>query len=139
MEILFHDDTKKYFPVYVKRKNGTNGLIDYFMNGTPDVQFSRQVQEHYISQKEYDKSDDLVVRKELLKYKDIKLADPFGIRVKHEQLSPYSNNTQIDRKSCIYIIYKQKSKSILISFKISIIHIHSLITHQEQSRGKITE
>eukprot|EP01037_Dinobryon_pediforme_P019729 gene19729-20198_t len=58
VEILCHEDTKKYFPVYVKRKNGTNGLIDYFMNGTPDVQFSRQVQEHYISQEEYEKIND---------------------------------------------------------------------------------
>ena len=58
VEILCHEDTKKYFPVYVKRKNGTNGLIDYFVNGTPDVQFSRQVQEHYISQEEYERIND---------------------------------------------------------------------------------
>ena len=58
VEILCHEDTKKYFPVYAKRKNGTNGLIDYFMNGTPDVQFSRQVQEHYISQEEYERIND---------------------------------------------------------------------------------
>eukprot|EP01042_Synura_sphagnicola_P036324 gene36324-biopygen2213 len=58
MEILCHEDTKKYFPVYVKRKNGTNSLIDYFMNGTPDVQFSRQVQDHYISKEEYERIND---------------------------------------------------------------------------------
>jgi len=28
------------------------------MNGTPDVQFSRQVHEHYISQEEYERIND---------------------------------------------------------------------------------
>jgi len=39
----------------VRRKNGTNVLIDYFVNGTPDVQFPRQVQDHYISQEVYER------------------------------------------------------------------------------------
>ena len=41
VEIVCHEDTKKYFPVYVKRKNGTNGLIDYFMNCTSGVPFMK--------------------------------------------------------------------------------------------------
>ena len=54
MEILCHDDTKKYFPAYVKKKNGVNGLIDYFINGTPDVGFTKQVNEKYITNERYD-------------------------------------------------------------------------------------
>jgi len=54
VDILCHGDTKQYFPIYVKRKNGTNGLVDYFINGTPDPQFSRQVSEQYIPSDKYE-------------------------------------------------------------------------------------
>ena len=75
VDILCHGDTKQYFPIYVKRKNGTNGLVDYFINGTPDPQFSRQVSEQYIPS---DKYEDI---KEFLEYLDkhFKALKPFGI------------------------------------------------------------
>ena len=40
VEILYHEDTKPFFPTYIKRKGSDNGLLDYFFNGTPDVQLS---------------------------------------------------------------------------------------------------
>ena len=48
VEILYHEDTKLFFPTYIKRKGSDNGLLDYFFNGTPDVQFSKQIREKYI-------------------------------------------------------------------------------------------
>ena len=61
IEILCHDDTKKYFPAYVKKKNGVNGLIDYFVNGTPDVGFTKQVIEKYMTNEKYDEIRDFNV------------------------------------------------------------------------------
>ena len=61
IEILCHDDTKKYFPAYVKKKNGVNGLIDYFVNGTPDVGFTKQVIDKYMTNERYDEIRDFNV------------------------------------------------------------------------------
>jgi len=43
IENLYHGDTKPFFPTYMKRKSNNNGLLDYFFNGTPEVQFSKQI------------------------------------------------------------------------------------------------
>jgi len=58
IEILCHDDIKKHFPAYVKKKNGVNGLIDYFVNGTADVGFTKQVIEKYMTNERYDEIRD---------------------------------------------------------------------------------
>ena len=34
IEILYHEDTKPFFPTYIKRKGSDDGLLDYFFNGT---------------------------------------------------------------------------------------------------------
>jgi len=48
IEILHHEDTKPFFPTYIKRKGSENSLLDYFFKGTPDVQFSKQIRKKYI-------------------------------------------------------------------------------------------
>ena len=48
IDILHHEDTAKFFPPFVVRKQGKLGLIDYYLQGTPDVVFSRQVMDKYI-------------------------------------------------------------------------------------------
>jgi len=58
IEILCHDDTMKYFPVFVKKKNGVLGLIDYFVNGTPDVGFTKQINDKYITAERYEQIQD---------------------------------------------------------------------------------
>ena len=45
----------------MKKKNGVNGLIDYFINGTPDVGFTKQVNEKYITNERYDEIRDFKV------------------------------------------------------------------------------
>ena len=58
VEILYHEDTREFFPTYIKKKGGSNGLLDYFMNGTPDVQFSRLVSDRYIQTEKWEKEKD---------------------------------------------------------------------------------
>ena len=58
VEILYHEDTKAFFPTYIKRKGSDNGLLDYFFNGTPDVQFSKQIREKYIDTEKWEKMKD---------------------------------------------------------------------------------
>ena len=66
--------------IYVKRKNGTNGLVDYFINGTPDPQFSRQVSEQNIPS---DKYEDLKEFPEYLDkhFKALKTIEPNLLRI----------------------------------------------------------
>ena len=45
IEKLNREDTKPIFPTYIKRKGSNNGLLDYFFNGTPDDQLSKQIRE----------------------------------------------------------------------------------------------
>jgi len=58
VEILYHEDTKPFFPTYIKRKGSDNGLLDYFFNGTPDVQFSKQIREKYIDSEKWERMKD---------------------------------------------------------------------------------
>ena len=59
VEILCHEDTRRYFPAYIKKKGGSpNGLLDYFFNGTPDVQFSKQVSDKYIPTEKWEQLTD---------------------------------------------------------------------------------
>jgi len=58
VEILYHEDTREFFPTYIKKKGGSNGLLDYFMNGTPDVQFTRLVSDWYIQTEKWEKEKD---------------------------------------------------------------------------------
>jgi len=58
IEILCHDDTMKYFPVFVKKKNGVLGLIDYFVNRTPNVGFTKQINDKYITAERYEQIQD---------------------------------------------------------------------------------
>ena len=58
IEILYHEDTKPFFPTYIKRKGSDNGLLDYFFNGTPDVQFSKQIREKYIDSEKWERMKD---------------------------------------------------------------------------------
>ena len=58
IEILYHEDTKHFFPTYIKRKGSENGLLDYFFNGTPDVQFSKQIREKYIDSEKWERMKD---------------------------------------------------------------------------------
>jgi len=53
VEIMYHEDTKLFFPTYIK----WNGLLDYVFNGTPDVQFSKQIRE-YIDSVKWDRMKD---------------------------------------------------------------------------------
>jgi len=58
VEILYHKDTKPFFPTYIKRKGSDNGLLDYFFNGTPDVQLLKQIREKYIESKKWERMKD---------------------------------------------------------------------------------
>jgi len=58
IEILYHEDTRPFFPTYIKRKGSDNGLLDYFFNGTPDVQFSKQIREKYIDSEKWERIKD---------------------------------------------------------------------------------
>ena len=58
IEILYYEDTKPFFPTYIKRKGSDNGLLDYFFNGTPDVQFSKQIREKYIDSEKWERMKD---------------------------------------------------------------------------------
>ena len=53
IEILYHDDTKPFFPTYIKRKGSDNGLLDYFFNG-----FSKQIREKYIDSEKWERMKD---------------------------------------------------------------------------------
>jgi len=38
IKIQYHEDTKLFFPTFIKMKGSNNGLFKYFFNGTLDVQ-----------------------------------------------------------------------------------------------------
>eukprot|EP01033_Poteriospumella_lacustris_P016917 gene16917-12108_t len=58
VEILYHKDTKPFFPTYIKRKGSDNGLLDCFFNGTPDVQLLKQIREKYIDSEKWERMKD---------------------------------------------------------------------------------
>ena len=50
LSILKHEDTEEFFPSYLMKKGAMNGLVDYFLGGTPDVDFSYAVMRKYMDQ-----------------------------------------------------------------------------------------
>jgi len=50
LRILKHENIEEFFPSYLMKKGMMNGLVDYFLGGTPDVDFSYALMRKYMDQ-----------------------------------------------------------------------------------------